>query len=154
MRGGRHAALCGHAAGDRGGTAVAAARDADAGVVVDNVRTHDSDGPTWVPVIAFTEHRGYRVEFSPRARGSGMGLATGREVGVVYLSRDPQTARVLMWRHTTGRWCSCSSAASSSWSSLCGSPWRADRVWGGALTGHGWRPRAVCAGPAGWGVRW
>ncbi|MFF4346229.1 DUF3592 domain-containing protein [Streptomyces sp. NPDC001530] len=72
------------------------------GVVVDNVRTHDSDGPTWVPVIAFTDRRGYRVEFSPRVRGSGMGLATGREVGVVYLPHDPQTARVLMWRHTAG----------------------------------------------------
>jgi hypothetical protein len=72
------------------------------GLVVDNVRTHDSDGPTWVPVIAFNDQRGYRVEFSPRVRGSGMGLATGREVGVVYLPHDPQTARVLMWRHTTG----------------------------------------------------
>ncbi|WP_331748656.1 DUF3592 domain-containing protein [Streptomyces chartreusis] len=72
------------------------------GLVVDNVRTHDSDGPTWVPVVAFTDQRGYRVEFSPRARGSGMRLATGSEVGVVYLPHDPQTARVLMRRHTTG----------------------------------------------------
>ncbi|WP_406306890.1 DUF3592 domain-containing protein [Streptomyces sp. NBC_00885] len=72
------------------------------GLVVDNVRTTDSDGPMWVPVIAFTDQRGYRVEFSPRVRGSGMRLATGREVGVVYLPHDPQTARVLMWRHTVG----------------------------------------------------
>ncbi|MGW1490508.1 DUF3592 domain-containing protein [Streptomyces sp. NPDC002402] len=72
------------------------------GVVVENVRTTDSDGPTWVPVIAFTDLRGYRVEFSPRARGTGMGLATGREVEVVYLPHDPQTARVVMWRHTVG----------------------------------------------------
>lgn len=72
------------------------------GLVVENVRSNDSEGPTWVPVIAFTDLRGYRVEFTPRARGTGMGLATGREVGVVYLPHDPQTARVLMWRHMVG----------------------------------------------------
>ncbi|MFF3517443.1 hypothetical protein [Streptomyces sp. NPDC002573] len=31
-----------------------------------------------------------------------MGLATGREVPVVYQSRHPQTARVRMWRHMAG----------------------------------------------------
>ncbi|MGW7422781.1 DUF3592 domain-containing protein [Streptomyces sp. NPDC054813] len=72
------------------------------GVVVDNVRTRDSDGPKWIPVIAFTDRSGYRVEFSPRMHGSGMGLATGREVEVVYLATNPQTARVRMWRHLVG----------------------------------------------------
>lgn len=72
------------------------------GVVVDNVRVTDDSGPMWVPVIAFTDQQGYRVEFSPRIRGTGMGLPTGREVGVVYLAHNPQTARVLMWRHTVG----------------------------------------------------
>ncbi|XKK63225.1 hypothetical protein HFP71_12600 [Streptomyces sp. ARC32] len=42
------------------------------------------------------------MEFTPSMRGSGMGLATGREVTVVYLPDDPQTARVLMRRHMTG----------------------------------------------------
>jgi hypothetical protein len=72
------------------------------GVVVDNVRTSDSDGPKWVPVIAFTDRLGHRVEFSPRVQGSGMGLATGRQVEVVYLAQNPQIARVRMWRHVVG----------------------------------------------------
>ncbi|MFD4601391.1 DUF3592 domain-containing protein [Streptomyces sp. NPDC058464] len=72
------------------------------GLVVDNVRTTDSDGPKWVPVIAFTDRLGYRVEFSPRVQGSGMGLATGRQVEVVYLAQNPQVARVRMWRHVVG----------------------------------------------------
>ncbi|MER5527945.1 DUF3592 domain-containing protein [Streptomyces sp. NPDC002677] len=72
------------------------------GVVVDNVRTNDRQGPKWIPVIAFTDRSGYRVEFSPRMHGSGMGLATGREVEVVYLAADPQIARVRMWRHVVG----------------------------------------------------
>ncbi|MFJ5530826.1 DUF3592 domain-containing protein [Streptomyces sp. NPDC093261] len=72
------------------------------GVVVDNVRVHDGDGPAWTPVVAFTDQRGHRVEFSPRMRGSGLGLATGREVPVLYLGHHPQTARVHMWRHLVG----------------------------------------------------
>ncbi|MEU2624025.1 DUF3592 domain-containing protein [Streptomyces sp. NPDC007157] len=72
------------------------------GVVVDNVRTRDNSGPQWIPVIAFTDRSGYRVEFSPRMHGSGMGLATGREVEVVYLPANPQTARVRMRRHVVG----------------------------------------------------
>ncbi|WP_405583765.1 DUF3592 domain-containing protein [Streptomyces sp. NBC_01092] len=73
------------------------------GVVVDNVRTSDSDGgPMWVPVIAFTDQSGYRVEFSPKVRGSGMGLATGRQVPVIYFAHNPQNARVLMRRHMQG----------------------------------------------------
>jgi hypothetical protein len=73
------------------------------GVVVDNVRVHDHrSGPTWAPVIAFADQRGYRVEFTTRIRGVGMGLATGREVPVVYLPHNPQTARVYMWRHMVG----------------------------------------------------
>jgi hypothetical protein len=55
-----------------------------------------------VPVIAFTDQRGYLIEFSPRIRGSWTRLATGRHVEVAYLPDDPQRARVLMWRHTTG----------------------------------------------------
>ncbi|KAF2777758.1 DUF3592 domain-containing protein [Streptomyces coelicoflavus] len=72
------------------------------GTVVDNVRVDSNNGPSWAPVIAFVDHHGYRVEFTPSMRGSGMGLATGREVTVVYLPDDPQTARVLMRRHMTG----------------------------------------------------
>jgi hypothetical protein len=72
------------------------------GFVVDNVRVDSDSGPEWVPVVAFTDRRGHRVEFSPRARGVGLGLATGREVPVLYLPDDPREARVLMWRHVEG----------------------------------------------------
>ncbi|QHC23276.1 DUF3592 domain-containing protein [Streptomyces sp. GS7] len=72
------------------------------GVVVDNTQLAEDDGHIWVPVIAFHDQQGHRVEFSPRMRGTGMGLATGREVPVLYDGRNPQTARVQMWRHTMG----------------------------------------------------
>jgi hypothetical protein len=72
------------------------------GVVVDNVRVSSEDGPEWVPVIEFLDHRGHRVEFKPRMRGSGMGLATGLTVPVIYPPHNPQRARVRMWRHMTG----------------------------------------------------
>jgi hypothetical protein len=73
------------------------------GMVVDNVRVSDNNsGPMWAPIIAFADQHGYRVEFTPRMRGAGMGLATGREVAVVYLPHDPQTARVFTRRHMTG----------------------------------------------------
>ncbi|WP_107646792.1 DUF3592 domain-containing protein [Streptomyces sp. OV198] len=45
---------------------------------------------------------GHRVEFKPRMRGSGMGLATGPIVPVIYPPHNPQRARVRMWRHMTG----------------------------------------------------
>ncbi|MFF4308959.1 DUF3592 domain-containing protein [Streptomyces sp. 900105755] len=72
------------------------------GLVVDNVRTTDRNGPKWVPVVAFTDRLGYRVEFSPRIQGAGLGLARGRQVEVVYLAQNPQIARVRMWRHVVG----------------------------------------------------
>ncbi|MEW2626284.1 DUF3592 domain-containing protein [Streptomyces sp. NPDC048106] len=73
------------------------------GMVVDNVRVDRRDsGPSWAPVIAFADQRGYRVEFTTRMRGGGMGLATGRQVPVVYPAHNPQAARVSMWRHTVG----------------------------------------------------
>src|SRR5262245_2150162 len=73
------------------------------GVVVDNVRVNSRDsGPSWTPVIAFADRRGHRVEFTPRMLGTGLGLATGREVRVVYMAQHPQTARVLMARHMVG----------------------------------------------------
>jgi hypothetical protein len=70
--------------------------------VIDNVRIDERNGPQWAPVIAFADQRGYRVEFTTRIRGVGMGLATGREVPVVYLPQNPQLARVRMWRHMVG----------------------------------------------------
>ncbi|MET8957441.1 DUF3592 domain-containing protein [Streptomyces sp. NPDC004533] len=72
------------------------------GVVVDNTQVADDDGHIWVPVVAFCDQQAHRVEFSPRMRGTGIGVATGREVPVVYQSRHPQTARARMWRHMTG----------------------------------------------------
>ncbi|MFI9203063.1 DUF3592 domain-containing protein [Streptomyces sp. NPDC053048] len=71
------------------------------GVVVDNVRS-DDDGSVWVPVIAFRDQQGRRVTFTPRLRGAGMKLETGRDVPVVYLPRDPRSARVHTHRHMVG----------------------------------------------------
>lgn len=72
-------------------------------MVVDNVRVRDSNsGPSWAPIIAIADQHGYRVEFTPSMRGTGMGLPTGREGTVVYLPHDPQTARVFTRRHMPG----------------------------------------------------
>lgn len=76
------------------------------GVVVDDVRVRDGgDGPTWAPIIAFADQYGYRVEFTRKARGTGLGLATGRQVPVVHRVDDPQSARVHVCRHLTGPVC-------------------------------------------------
>lgn len=72
------------------------------GFVVANKPHHDRDTRYWVPVIAFRDDSGNRVEFSPRMRGTGLALATGREVPVVYLGRRPETARLDLWWHMTG----------------------------------------------------
>ncbi|MDT9691657.1 DUF3592 domain-containing protein [Streptomyces sp. P9(2023)] len=72
------------------------------GVVVDNVRSSDSEGPTWIPVIEFPGQKGRRVRFSPKIRGAGFGLKTGREVPVVYMPGDPTSARVDTTGHMAG----------------------------------------------------
>jgi hypothetical protein len=41
------------------------------GVVVDNTRDDWSDGHNLVPVIAFVDRQGHRVQFSPHVRGPG-----------------------------------------------------------------------------------
>jgi Protein of unknown function (DUF3592) len=70
------------------------------GTVVENVRCTDpASGPSWAPVIAFTDNTGNRVEFTPRARGTGLGLSTGRKVEVIYLPEASQDARVNTWQH-------------------------------------------------------
>ncbi|MGV9452422.1 DUF3592 domain-containing protein [Streptomyces sp. NPDC003635] len=74
------------------------------GWVVANKRVHDEDQHYWVPVIAFRDDSGTRQTFSPRMRGTGLALATGREVPVVYLERRPETARLDLWWHMTGMW--------------------------------------------------
>ncbi|GAA2497823.1 hypothetical protein GCM10023100_63090 [Actinocorallia cavernae] len=51
---------------------------------------------------AFADQRGYRVGFTTRMRGSGMGLAAGRQGPVGYLPAAPRNARVSTGRHTVG----------------------------------------------------
>ncbi|GGU40618.1 DUF3592 domain-containing protein [Streptomyces daghestanicus] len=58
-------------------------------------------GPARAPIIAFADGEGYRVEFTPGPHGPGTALAAGRRVAVVYLPRDPGSARVLTRRHMT-----------------------------------------------------
>ncbi|MFF5016194.1 DUF3592 domain-containing protein [Streptomyces sp. NPDC001165] len=72
------------------------------GVVVGHTRDDYSDGFNPVPVIAFTDQQGHRVEFSPEMRGTGMNLAAGLEVQVVYERGKPRTARVVRWKHMMG----------------------------------------------------
>lgn len=71
------------------------------GLVVENVRyvDPDSSGPSWAPVIVFTDNTGNRVEFTPQAHGGGLGLSTGRTVRVIYLPESSQDARVDTWQH-------------------------------------------------------
>lgn len=69
------------------------------GTVVENVRCDGPSGPTWLPVIAFTDAEGHRVEFTPSMTGTGMGLSTGRTVDVIYLPEAAPDARIDDWRH-------------------------------------------------------
>ncbi|QPP06055.1 DUF3592 domain-containing protein [Streptomyces bathyalis] len=66
------------------------------GTVVDNVEKTAESRRRWVPVIAFTDTEGYRVEFAPRAR-SGRPLPLGRTVRVIYLRDSPCDARMNSW---------------------------------------------------------
>ncbi|MEU1406431.1 DUF3592 domain-containing protein [Streptomyces sp. NPDC005728] len=72
------------------------------GVVVDNTRDDWSDGHNLVPVIAFVDQQGHRVEFSPHVRGTGMNLEKGLDVQVVYEDGKPHTARVNMRKYMMG----------------------------------------------------
>lgn len=69
------------------------------GTVVENVRCTGADGPSWAPVIAFTDSAGNQVEFTPSVRGTGMGISTGRTVEVIYLPEASPDARVNTWQH-------------------------------------------------------
>jgi hypothetical protein len=69
------------------------------GTVVENVRCTDANGPSWAPVIAFTDSAGNHVEFTPSVRGTGMGISTGRTVEVIYLPESSPDARVNTWQH-------------------------------------------------------
>ncbi|MFE9066008.1 DUF3592 domain-containing protein [Streptomyces violaceusniger] len=74
------------------------------GLVVANIvdRRNQNRNPTQTPVIRFHDHQGYEVEFTTAIQGIGMGLPTGRRVGVVYLPGNSQKARVWMRRQLVG----------------------------------------------------
>ncbi|MBP8539397.1 DUF3592 domain-containing protein, partial [Streptomyces sp. MK37H] len=72
------------------------------GLVVANVVDRRDRNPTQTPVIRFHDHQGYEVEFTTAIQGIGMGLATGRRVGVVYLPGNSHNARVWMRRQLVG----------------------------------------------------
>lgn len=69
------------------------------GTVVENVRCTGAEGPSWAPVIAFTDSAGNHVEFTPAVRGTGMGISTGRTVEVIYLPEASPDARINTWQH-------------------------------------------------------
>ncbi|QUQ63936.1 DUF3592 domain-containing protein [Kutzneria sp. CA-103260] len=62
------------------------------GVVVDQEMVTGDDFLT--PVIEFTDRQGRAVRFTPVARGSRMGMDLGTHVPVVYLSEQPEKARL------------------------------------------------------------
>ncbi|WP_186831870.1 DUF3592 domain-containing protein [Streptomyces sp. ISID311] len=72
------------------------------GLVVTNTRDDWSDGHNLVPVIAFVDQQGGRVEFSPHVRGTGMNLERGLEVQVVYEDGKPHRARVNTRKYMMG----------------------------------------------------
>ncbi|MEU4897518.1 DUF3592 domain-containing protein [Streptomyces sp. NPDC044780] len=72
------------------------------GLVVANVVDHRSGNSPQTPVVRFHDHQGYEVEFTTAIQGVGMGLATGRRVGVVYLPDNSRKARVWMRRQLVG----------------------------------------------------
>ncbi|GAA1675702.1 DUF3592 domain-containing protein [Streptomyces yatensis] len=72
------------------------------GLVVANVVSRRDDSTIQTPVIRFHDHQGYVVEFKTAIQGVGMGLATGRRVGVVYLPGSSHKARVDMRRQLVG----------------------------------------------------
>ncbi|QPP06056.1 DUF3592 domain-containing protein [Streptomyces bathyalis] len=69
------------------------------GTVVENVRCTGANGPSWAPVVSFTDRAGNQVEFTPSMRGPGVGLSTGRTVEVIYLPEASPDARVNTWQH-------------------------------------------------------
>lgn len=72
------------------------------GLVVANIADRRDESTAQTPVIRFHDHRGYMVEFKTAIQGIGMGLATGRRVGVVYLPDSSHKARVDMRRQLVG----------------------------------------------------
>ncbi|MFI8989473.1 MULTISPECIES: DUF3592 domain-containing protein [Streptomyces] len=72
------------------------------GLVVANIVDRRDRSATQTPVIRFHDHQGHVVEFKTAIQGIGMGLATGRRVGVVYLPGSSHKARVDMRRQLVG----------------------------------------------------
>ncbi|TJZ59124.1 DUF3592 domain-containing protein [Streptomyces piniterrae] len=65
------------------------------GVVVD--QEHEPGDDCSTPVIEFTDRQGRPVRFRPVA--TGLGLALGTQVPVVYLPERPASARVFTRKH-------------------------------------------------------
>ncbi|MER6947475.1 DUF3592 domain-containing protein [Nonomuraea sp. NPDC000554] len=57
---------------------------------------HDT---TQHPVIAFTDHAGHHIEFTPQVAGIGLRLTVGQQVPIAYLDGQPQAARVFTARY-------------------------------------------------------
>ncbi|WP_210585066.1 DUF3592 domain-containing protein [Streptomyces sp. GESEQ-35] len=70
------------------------------GLVTRRERSGDPDGPKWAFVIAYTDHRGLYREFTPQARGVGLGLPVGRQVPVLFMPDKPEAPRVGTRAHT------------------------------------------------------
>ncbi|MGW0197119.1 hypothetical protein [Nonomuraea sp. NPDC003201] len=57
---------------------------------------HDSSR---YPVIAFTDHAGHHIEFTPQVAGIGLRLTVGQQVPIACLDGQSQAARVFTTRY-------------------------------------------------------
>jgi Protein of unknown function (DUF3592) len=68
------------------------------GTVIDNVPTTSRGSKLWVPIVGFTDHLGYPVEFALRVHTSWK-RRVDRNVPVIYLPDKPHDARMDSWVH-------------------------------------------------------
>ncbi|MFJ3905033.1 DUF3592 domain-containing protein [Streptomyces sp. NPDC090025] len=73
------------------------------GVIVGERPVPDVDVKAYSPVVAYRDERGVEVRFTQVTHGSGPRPVIGREVDVIRLPGQPESARIMRWRHMSGQ---------------------------------------------------